>query len=264
MKKGFTLIELVFTIVILAITTMAIPRIVAQTTNLNIFAVQQELVFNEKSMMSRIQPAKWDSASAYDTTHGLNPDCKATCNPSDTDEECANKCSIAPAILSIAGADNIDAATGKAIRPGIETDSRNIAAQAPTSRNNFGVGANKVSYGESGEFQDIDDFNGFSHSIKTSDLVTAGRRVTGDFVLNTQTSVSINYVADPIDAGYTYAMDEIKATFGTTANANPTNVKLVTVTSTNTADEGASVALRYYTFNIGVTKLSPSRLVRKY
>ncbi|RKV92160.1 MAG: type II secretion system protein, partial [Campylobacter sp.] len=57
MKKGFTLIELIFTIVILAITTMAIPRIVAQTTELNALAIKEELVYNAKAFMSRISKA---------------------------------------------------------------------------------------------------------------------------------------------------------------------------------------------------------------
>ncbi|MBP5778418.1 MAG: type II secretion system protein, partial [Campylobacter sp.] len=61
MKNGFTLIELIFTIVILAITTMAIPRMVAQTAELNILAIQQELVANAKTVVVQVSKAPWDS-----------------------------------------------------------------------------------------------------------------------------------------------------------------------------------------------------------
>ena len=63
----------------------------------------------------------------------------------------------------------------------------------------------------------------------------------------------MDYVADPIDAASNYANSvNLAANFSDTfANGNPTNVKLVSVTSTNAAD-GTSVVLRYYTFNIGV------------
>ncbi|WP_297960922.1 type II secretion system protein, partial [uncultured Campylobacter sp.] len=75
MKKGFTLIELIFTIVILAITTMAIPRIVAQTTELNALAIKEELVYNAKTLMSRVSKAQWDSAYMRSATCGSDPSC---------------------------------------------------------------------------------------------------------------------------------------------------------------------------------------------
>ncbi|MBO7475977.1 MAG: type II secretion system protein, partial [Campylobacter sp.] len=78
MKHGFTLIELIFTIVILAITTMAIPRMVAQTAELNVFAIKQELVMNAKTVMTQISKVPWDSAWKY---------AGCTTNPAATDDE---------------------------------------------------------------------------------------------------------------------------------------------------------------------------------
>ncbi|MDA3046169.1 type II secretion system GspH family protein [Campylobacter sp. VBCF_06 NA8] len=220
MKKGFTLIELVFTIVILAITTMAIPRIVAQTVNLNMFAVQQELVYNAKSMMSRIQPAKWDSNYCID------------------DENC-----IAPVIQSV----TIAAGNTQEIRLGTNRD---ISARTPTPYGSFGIGENNVSFGGTGLYKDMDDFNLFSRTMTTSDLVT------GDFVLQTTTNVAVHYVADPISAGSDYAnSQDLVANFSDVfADGAPTDVKWIRVTSTNSAEDGASVALNYYAFNIGSSR----------
>ncbi|MDA3054261.1 MULTISPECIES: type II secretion system protein [unclassified Campylobacter] len=235
MKKGFTLIELVFTIVILAITTMAIPRIVAQTVNLNMFAVQQELVYNAKSMMSRIQPAKWDSA--YSTSAG-----------------CTGGCSNANVIHSV----NIAAGATKESRVGIldsegKDKKDSISDVGPTPYGNFGIGVGSIRYAGKDKsisanqpYWDLDDYQGFKHKIKSSDLVT------GDFVLNTETVVSVDYVADPLVVGNYNNSSTLVANFGTTpANGTPTNVKMVNVVTRNEDDPGASVALRYYGFNIG-------------
>lgn len=234
MKNGFTLIELVFTIVILAITTMAIPRIVAQTVNLNMFAVQQELVYNAKSMMSRIQPAKWDSNYIV-VDCGSDSACKL---PPMIHTVAADEAAARPGINK-----GYNTVTGGGIDPGM----RKISLATPTPYANFGIGANAISFGDATNYNDVDDYNGFAHVLNVDDLVT------GDFVLTTNTAVRVDYVVDPIDAASNYANSvNLAANFSDTfANGNPTDVKLVSVTSTNAAD-GASVVLRYYTFNIGV------------
>ncbi|MDA3053045.1 type II secretion system GspH family protein [Campylobacter sp. JMF_01 NE2] len=226
MKKGFTLIELVFTIVILAITTMAIPRIVAQTVNLNMFAVQQELVYSAKFMVSRVQPAIWDSA--YDS-------------------DCVKECSE-NVIHSIGAA--------KESRPGILRDGANgnrkldsITDAKPTSESDFGIGGSSVPTVRNDEYPyvDIDDYDGFERTEKTS------RSYRGDNVFDIKTSVNVKYVPDPLVSKNN---GQINANFGIADNATPTDVKLVEVEAKNIdeGDNGTSVKLRYYTFNIGSSR----------
>lgn len=62
MRKAFTMIELILTIVILAIATMAIPNMIAQTAELNTFALKQELALNAKTVMSQIVKFPWDTS----------------------------------------------------------------------------------------------------------------------------------------------------------------------------------------------------------
>ena len=233
MKKGFTLIELIFTIVILAITTMAIPRIVAQTTELNALAIKEELVYNAKAFMSRISKAQWDSAYAADASCGGDASCMKrilTVNPpSDRVPE---------------------------VRPGIlnEASRREVSAQAPATKKQFG--RRGISLG-GGSYNDIDDYDKFTTNITVGDLV--GSSSKGDFILNTGINVDVDYVAEPFTAeDYAKGIDINGTLSDQPANGSPTNIKMVRVAATDLNDAVAkdgtakSVVLKAFLSNIGV------------
>ena len=233
MKKGFTLIELIFTIVILAITTMAIPRIVAQTTELNALAIKEELVYNAKAFMSRISKAQWDSAYAGDATCG-------------GDASCMDR------ILTV----NPPADGAPEVRPGIlnEASRRGISAQAPATKRQFG--RNGISFG-GGRYNDIDDFDQFTTDITVGNLVGSSSR--GDFILNTRINVDVDYVAEPFSAAeYASGTDISGVLSDQPSNGAVTNIKLVRVAATYLNDavarDGAakSVVLKAFLSNIGV------------
>lgn len=237
MKKGFTLIELIFTIVILAITTMAIPRIVAQTTELNALAIKEELVYNAKAFMSRISKAQWDSAYANDATCGGDASCMdriLTVNPSVDDSGNSTK----------------------EVRPGIlnEASRRGISSQAPATKKQFG--RNGISVG-GGRYNDIDDFDQFTTDITVGNLVGSSSR--GDFILNTRINVDVDYVAEPFNAAqYATGTDISGVLSDQPSNGAPTNIKMVRVAATDLNDavarDGAakSVVLKAFLSNIGV------------
>jgi len=233
MKKGFTLIELVFTIVILAITTMAIPRIVAQTTELNALAIKEELVYNAKAFMSRISKAQWDSAYAADATCGGDASCMRR-------------------ILTV----NPPADGAPEVRPGIlnEASRRGISAQAPATKRQFG--RNGISFG-GGRYNDIDDFDQFTTDITVGNLVGSSSR--GDFILNTRINVDVDYVAEPFSAAeYASGTDISGVLSDQPSNGAVTNIKMVRVAATDLNDavarDGAakSVVLKAFLSNIGV------------
>ena len=178
MKKGFTLIELIFTIVILAITTMAIPRIVAQTTELNALAIKEELVYNAKAFMSRISKAQWDSNwigyASYKCEEGYEDGCIA---------------SSKARILTI----NSNTIDGTEPRPGIleEPNKREVSPGLPTVKEHFGGIAKK----KGGLYRDVDDYDGFTTDITVGNLV--GSSSKGDFILNTRIKVDVDYVDEP-------------------------------------------------------------------
>lgn len=233
MKKGFTLIELIFTIVILAITTMAIPRIVAQTTELNALAIKEELVYNAKALMSRVSKAQWDSAYANDATCG-------------GDASCMDR------ILTV----NPPADGAPEVRPGIlnEASRRGISAQAPATKRQFG--RNGISVG-GGRYNDIDDFDQFTTDITVGNLVGSSSR--GDFILNTRINVDVDYVAEPFNAAeYATGTDISGVLSDQPSNGAVTNIKMVRVAATDLNDAVAkdgtakSVVLKAFLSNIGV------------
>ena len=233
MKKGFTLIELIFTIVILAITTMAIPRIVAQTTELNALAIKEELVYNAKAFMSRISKAQWDSAYAGDASCGGDASCMRR-------------------ILTV----NPPADGAPEVRPGIlnEASRRGISAQAPATKRQFG--RNGISFG-GGRYNDIDDFDQFTTDITVGNLVGSSSR--GDFILNTRINVDVDYVAEPFTAAqYATGTDISGVLSDQPSNGAVTNIKMVRVAATDLNDAVArdgtakSVVLKAFLSNIGV------------
>ncbi len=60
MKKGLSLIELIFTIVIIAIVFTVIPKIVLSLNKADSFTIRQDAIFNGISMMRMISKLPWD------------------------------------------------------------------------------------------------------------------------------------------------------------------------------------------------------------
>lgn len=246
MKNGFTMIELIFTIVILAITTMAIPRMVAQTAELNILAIQQELVANAKTVVVQVSKAPWDSAYAMAETRcatNIDLDCDV---PIKIHEVPTN------------GVGGVFVPSGKANKIAIMNESgsqRETTTATPTPKAQFGSredNASAISVG-SGKFNDIDDYD--VSFVQTVGPTPVGGNTEGDFILNTRVSVSVDYISEP-NVNYVGAQT-INANFGFgdgSIAANPTNIKLVEITATDTVsiDPNRSVVLRYYAFNIGM------------
>lgn len=240
MKNGFTLIELIFTIVILAITTMAIPRMVAQTAELNVFAIKQELVMNAKTVMTQIAKVPWDSAWKF---------AGCTEDPGATDAERrtnANNCPLPTRIHPIPGGDRFINA-----RAGI-VDEREKRSILP---NLLGANLGGESFGN-GALNDLDDYNGFG--IVMNPIVdAAGANTTGDFLLTTNIATTVTFVADPtLNAGQNYGTSAVlNATFNQAVVAGPTNTKMLSITASDAADPGRNVVLATYSFNIGASNI---------
>ena len=243
MKNGFTMIELIFTIVILAITTMAIPRMVAQTAELNIFAIKQELVMNAKTMMTQISKVPWDSAWKY---------AGCTTNPAATDAERkanAAACTDRTRIHPIPNGDRFINQRAGIVREAEQRDIQDNLLTANLGGESFGSGA----------FNDIDDYNGFN--IAMSPVVgAAGANTSGDFLLTTDIAVTVNFVADPVlAAGQNYGTSSVlNATFNQAISAVPTNTKMISIQASDRSDPGRNVVLNTYSFNIGASNIRAS------
>ena len=63
MRKALSLIELIFTIVIIAIVFTVIPKIVLSLNKADSFTIRQDALFNGVSMVSMISKLPWDEAN---------------------------------------------------------------------------------------------------------------------------------------------------------------------------------------------------------
>jgi len=82
MKKGLTLIELIFTIVIIAVVFTVIPKIVFALNKSDAFSIKQDALFNAMTFMQMLSRLSWDENGATTNlileTNSTNFKCDAT------------------------------------------------------------------------------------------------------------------------------------------------------------------------------------------
>lgn len=82
MKKGLTLIELIFTIVVIAIVFTVIPKIVFALNKSDDFSAKQDALFNAMTFMQMLSRLSWDEKGASNNlilgTSSTNFECSAT------------------------------------------------------------------------------------------------------------------------------------------------------------------------------------------
>lgn len=188
MRKAFTMIELILTIVILAIATMAIPNMIAQTAELNTFALKQELALNAKTVMSQIVKFPWDTSAGI---------CEVT-----------NK--------SIGSIDY-------SIRPNVTVLVDNNASKLdgivefdPVKNKND---ANFKKY----ENNTIKNMNDFDKLYWEFDNTVTDNTSRGDFILHTRVYPQICYVANPFDENCVGDSTNIKKITVTAVDQNDPN-----------------------------------------
>ena len=86
MRKGISLIELIFTIVIIAVVFTVIPKIVFALSKSDEFAIKQDALFNGMTMMQMISRLSWDESNTDGNASndiligmGISADINLTC-----------------------------------------------------------------------------------------------------------------------------------------------------------------------------------------
>lgn len=252
MRKAFSLIELILAIVIVAICTMAIPNMVAQTAESNIFAIKQELILNAKTTMSHVIKTPWDSSYL---SQGICADAAAA----DLATCIASNYSPTP----IYRVDNTPFSTRNGIIEDLSNpssrkfpvDSNGDGTMIPAAKADFGQGRAGHSFGYGGNaantFNDIDDFDAAQITLNA----TPGADTTGDFVLNTNINVSVDFANSDPNPSNVQNAENIAATLPDSGTNTTRNIKLVEVRATDTNDPDRFVMLRSYAFNIGSTSV---------
>lgn len=215
-----SLIELVFTIVIMGIAVMSLPLILTQVQRNDAFAMQQEAILAAKAKIGNILTYEWDHNS-YDSTASrsfvlttVSPDTELDCN-------------------------------GTTFRRlgHVNADSRRKCSATGASASAIGADA-----GDGGNFTDIDDFDADAINISAS----AEGAGTLDYIFDLNLSTSITYAADSA----TYNVSPVVFTLNPDNNVTVTNIKTISVTVSG-GDQ--NITLRAFTCNIGESMLLPSR-----
>jgi len=220
MRSAMSLIELVFTIVIMGIAVMSLPLILTQVQRNDAFAMQQEAILAAKAKIGNILTYEWDHNS-YDSTASrsfvlttVSPDTELNCN-------------------------------GTTFRRlgHVNADSRRKCSATGASASAIGADA-----GDGGNFTDIDDFDADAINISAS----AEGAGTLDYIFDLNLSTSITYAADSA----TYNVSPVVFTLNPDNNVTVTNIKTISVTVSG-GDQ--NITLRAFTCNIGESMLLPSR-----
>lgn len=246
-KKGFSLIELVLAIVVVAITLAALPNIVAQTQKSNELAIKQELTYSAKTLMGRIVSMPWDSTALRDMCENDGRTCDS--NGTIMSYLRGNKNIRIPIYNSVP----LNGRSGPGSRPG-----------SLIANNNAYVNQNRISnadrtktytpgnssYGFNNR-NDIDDFRG-------PPLATKNEQVSNeDFISDMLFVTEVDYVSGITSGGTTLSFSTSEK--GSAIDGGvPTNIKRVKVTVEDTAGNPGTGEYRstmyFYAPNIGMNK----------
>lgn len=225
MKRGFSLIEVVFSIVIIAISLMSVPMLLKESAKSNEFSMMQEAILATSTKMGNILSYSWDKNS-YDSS---------------------NK------ILRTLDVLNGNVALDRVI--GVNDSNLRIGHIYADKRRRFfdydsGAGIKKPDIGTTPlNKQSINDFHGETTTISGS----------GGFDYkdkNMKMTSNVYYVNDSANYNQTNFVANItpSTTNPITSNAQSTNIKMVEV-NTTMPTLGQSIILRSYLANIGQAKL---------
>lgn len=176
MKRGFSIIELVFAIVVIGLTASVLPRLIEQSQRSNESAIKQEMVYNAVAMAHRINNAYWDSAFYRNN---------------------ANKDRALPK-YTIAGEATQGIITDtNSLGSNANQIARQVSTITPTTKANFrsvsfppGGILNVINAGNSIRI-DVDDYD-------TDGITLSSSPNNGDFIVRTRLNIAIDYLVQNI------------------------------------------------------------------
>jgi hypothetical protein len=221
-RGGFSLVELVFSIIVIAIALMTVPLMLGQSSQSNQYALMQESILAARTKMGNILSFRWD-------------------------ENAADANGSVVRVLDVAnGASALDRNTTFRRKGHIEEDYRR---RMTDSEVNASLGQETVDV-----FDDIDDFDGESAIVAASGA--AGVQGTFDYLdkdLNLTTIV--RFISDDTN----YSKQSITFDFNVstaTSNINQsTNIKMIELNATSTNRADLPFVFRTFSSNIGQSKL---------
>jgi prepilin-type N-terminal cleavage/methylation domain-containing protein len=232
-RSGFSLIELVLSIVIIAISLMSVPMLLSQSSKSNQYALIQESVMAARTKIGNILTFQWDNNStSYDLSHSSTIDGVLVMDVRNGDDE-------------------FNRTSPTAFRKG------HVSYKNKGRRRMYRDVVYASAIGKEGaEFDDLDDFDG----IETSVTLTDGIGEVGDFdylgISKLKIKPNINFLND--DANYSnkhiaFSFD-VANKVGKNSNQS-TNIKMIEL-SVESEFRSNPFILRAFSSNIGgISKL---------
>lgn len=232
MKRGFSIIELVFAIVVIGLTASVLPRLIEQSQRSNESAIKQEMVYNAVAMAHRINNAYWDSAFYRNN---------------------ANKDRALPK-YTIAGEATQGIITDpNSLGSNANQIARQIIATPPTTKANF----RSVSFPPGGILNVIDAGNSIRIDVDDYDgdqIVLSSTPNNGDFIVRTRLDIAIDYLVQNIVVAGTRATITLNPNL---TSPNATSLKRARITArelgadNNPRAQGSTSQINLITVNIG-------------
>ncbi|MDR1614535.1 MAG: type II secretion system GspH family protein [Campylobacteraceae bacterium] len=228
-RKAFTLIELILTIVIVGIVSLSFPLIMMQTSNNVELATQQEAILATKTYMGTILSRPWDENS-------LDSSGMAVILETDS------------AVAGIAADSEFNRVVGTNMRSGnIDGYGRrrliNSIAADP-----YPTADGTANWGKNANLRDVDDFDGFVQDLT---IVPADM----DYMFSLKLTPTIRYVGDGGGVGgVDYTQNIINFNFPIADAGGITNIKMVAINVVNT-NPVVDITIRAYSTNIGEFEL---------
>lgn len=232
-RRGIALLELIFSMVIIAIALMSVPNLMQSTSKASNSVIMQESISNAASYANMIMSAFWDE-NCTDPTYE---------NP----------------ILYVQEQDpNLQEFNNSGVLLG-----RRVGSAQTTSRrfrNNLAgkrLSTSTVLTKEvnDGEPDDIDDYNGREVTLVYPKKTTIAE---GDYKdISIKLATTVNYISDSADDGY----NKMGVSFNNPFDPNKietsksTNIKLITLTLTSQSEPDKKVVLKAFSCNIGSSRL---------
>jgi Tfp pilus assembly protein PilV len=230
MRRAIALIELIFAIVVIGITLLAVPNLLSTTTKASSSAITQEAVSNGASHLEMILSQYWDeqSSKAYD-----NPILYVSGGNSKLNE----------------AKDSFNNPIGRRVGSNKETPRRFAKDKSgnkifATPPSNFGFdGAETIA-------DDIDDFANSNYSLVNRENADVS---VGEYK-DTRVNISTMVYYIPDNANYSSSSVVFNNPFSNKANRS-TNIKAIKVTITSPNDTNKKIVLNGFSCNIGSQKL---------
>ena len=236
-KKGFTFIELVVSIVVIGIALMSIPLLLSNSSKSDEFAVMQESVLMAKTKVQNITTYRWDENS-LDPITGKTYILDTYNSDSELQRFDSSTCSSYPFPLNMMCMMFWSWFSSFFPHGGLEGqvpgDGRRKMFDSPTYPN-----ISEVNYTNP---NDVDDFNGESiTSLINQESTNLDYLNKNNFDLN----VTVGYVNDNANYSYQNITFNFPNTFKTTGDSN---IKMIEIRVSGIV---SPFVLRYYSCNIG-------------